>query len=195
MQRRTFDKLLVSAGVLFAVVLIVAGFLLMWARNFSYDNVRHQLSEQKVSFPAKAEMTPAELKDPELVKHAGQEVLDGHQAEIFANHYIGLHLKGIANGMTYSEASDASRANPSDTKLAGQVQTLFRGETLRGLLLEAYGFWKFGQIAGWAMWGAFVGAVLMVVLVALGIWHASRVPEEEAVGEVHHAAIGQPTTA
>lgn len=195
MQRRTFDKLLVGAGALFAVVLVVAGLLLMWARSFSYDNVRDQLEQQKISFPAKSAMSPEELKDPALVKYAGQKVLDGRQAEVFANHYIAKHLKSVANGMTYSEASDASRANPNDAKLAGQVQTLFRGETLRGLLLEAYGFWKFGQIAGWAMWGAFTGAVLMLVLVGLGLWHASRVPEEAAVGEVHHQAIGQPVTA
>ncbi|HEX2851276.1 MAG TPA: hypothetical protein VHN98_12010 [Acidimicrobiales bacterium] len=194
MQRRTFDKLLVSAGALFAVVLIVAGFLLMWARNFSYDNVKEQLAQQNISFPAKEKMSAEELKDPKLVKHAGEKVLDGAQAEVYANNYIGLHLKGIANGMTYSEASDASRANPSDTKLAGQVQTLFRGETLRGLLLEAYGFWKFGQIAGWAMWGAFIGAVLMLVLVGLGLWHASRVPEDVAVGEVPHGSAEPATT-
>lgn len=190
MQRRTFDLLLVSVGVVLAIVLFVAGFLLMWARNFSYDNVKQQLSEQKVSFPAAAAMTDEEKKDPLLVKYAGQQVLDGQQAEVYANHYIGLHLKSVANGMTYSEASTASRANPNDTKLAAAVQTLFRGETLRGLLLEAYGFWKFGQIAGWAMWGAFIGGLLMVVFVILGLWHAFHVPEEAAVGEVPHPQTG-----
>ena len=53
----------------------------------------------------------------------------------------------------------------------GQRDSLFRGETLRGLLLSAYAWSTVGSIAGWAAIGAFIAAALMAVLVVLGIGH------------------------
>ena len=56
-----------------------------------------------------------------------------------------LHLRESLGGKTYSELSSASRADPDDTELADQVQTAFRGETLRGLLLTSFAFWTLGR--------------------------------------------------
>jgi hypothetical protein len=78
----------------------------------------------------------------------------------------------------YARVSDASRANPNDKTLAAEVQTSFQGTTLRGLLLEAYAFWTFGQIAFWAAIAAFCSAFVMAVLVGFGFWHARRTPPE-----------------
>ncbi len=87
-----------------------------------------------------------------------------------------MHLKETAGGKTYAEVSTLARQNPNDATLAGQVQTLFRGETLRGLLLNAYAFWKIGQIALIASIASFSLAGIMLVLTILGFWHLRRVP-------------------
>ena len=66
-------------------------------------------------------------------------------------------------------------------KLAGQVQTVFRGETLRGLLLNACAFGKMGTIAGIAAIASFIGAGVMLALGGLGLWHSRRVPPTSAI--------------
>jgi hypothetical protein len=151
-------------GVLF-LVLAIGGGLLFWGGSFASDMVHDQLTDQKISFPAKG--SPGfDAKDyPGLQQYAGQAVDSGPKAKAYANEYIAAHLKETAGGMTYSEASAASRAKPEDTKLAGQVQTLFRGETLRGLLLYAWGWSVVGMIATYVSYAAFAGAA--VILIAL----------------------------
>ena len=189
MKRRTFDALLSTGGLVLAIVLAIAGGLLVWGHSFADSNVRTQLSEQKISFPDQAGLKGA---DPEIVKYvtpyAGQKVVNGQQAEVFANHYIAVHMRGIADGQTYSEVSGQYIAlqstNPNDPKLealGGQRQALFMGETLRGMLLNAYAFWKLGQIALVAAWVSFIGAGLMFLLSALGFWHGRRVSPEAEV--------------
>jgi len=64
--------------------------------------------------------------------------------------------------------STASRANPNDTKLSAQVQTLFRGETLRGLLLYAWGWSVIGRIAFFVAIAAFAGAVVVLIAMVYG---------------------------
>jgi hypothetical protein len=176
MRRRTFDILMSTGGLVLAIVLVVAGVLAFVGYNFANKNVTEQLTAQKITFPAKGN---AQLANPEigpyLSKYAGQQVKTGAQAEAFANHYIAVHLKETAGGKTYSEVSALSRANPTDATLKAQVDTLFRGETLRGLLLNAYAFWKVGQIALIASIVAWAAAAAMFVLSMLGFWHTRKV--------------------
>jgi hypothetical protein len=108
-------------------------------------------------------------------QYAGQQVVSGAQAKVFADNYIAAHLKNIGGGKTYSELSAASLANPTDQKLSAQVQTVFRGETLRGLLLNAYAFDTMAMVAQIAAFGAFVVGALLLILSALGFYHAGRV--------------------
>jgi hypothetical protein len=182
MRRRTFDALLTTGGLVLAVILLVAGGLLVWANSFITTQVHDQLSAQKIFFPAKGSPGFGAEEFPTLQQYAGQQVVNGEQARAFANDYIGAHLKGIGGGKTYSELSSDSRADPKDTELAATVQTVFRGETLRGMLLNAYAFWKMGQIALAAAIGAFVAAAVMLVLSGLGFWHLRRTPTETVVG-------------
>ncbi|WP_030176784.1 hypothetical protein [Spirillospora albida] len=182
MRRKTLDALLVSAGLVMAVILLVGGILLTWGYNFANSNVRDQLKQQKIFFPPKGSPALDPKEYPALQKYAGKQVLDGGQAEAYANGYIKRHLEEMGGGKTYSELSTASRANPSDTKLAGQVQTAFRGETLRGLLLNAYAFWKIAQIALYGAIFCYVGAAVMALLSVLGFLHWKRVTPEERVG-------------
>ena len=110
-------------------------------------------------------------------QYGGQLMTTGAQAQVYADHFIAVHLSEMPLGGVYSKVSAASRANPSDTALAAEVQTSFQGTTLRGLLLEAYAFSVFATIALWAGIASFVLAALLLILVGFGFWHARRVPE------------------
>jgi hypothetical protein len=182
MRRRTFDALLAVGGLIVATVLVAAGGLLMWANNFVDDQVTTQLTAQKIFFP---EAGSESANDPNvkeyIAPYLGQQVTNGEQARVFADHYIGVHLQEMAGGKTYSELSTISRANPEDEEAAAAVQTAFRGETLRGLLLNAYAFWKMGQIALFGAIAAFAGAALLLVLSILGLVHLRRTPAEQEV--------------
>ena len=183
MRRRTLDALLTTGGLIVAIVLLVAGGLLSWANNFVDDNVQTQLAAQNIYFPDKgSEQLEDPAVKPYLEKYAGQQLLTGEQAKAYADHYIKVHLDASTGGKTYSELSTISRANPDDEKAAGLVQLAFRGETLRGLLLNAYAFGTMGKIAMYAAWASFAGAAAMIVLSLLGFLHLRRVPVEEEVG-------------
>lgn len=177
MRRRTFDALLTTSGLLVAAILLVAGGLMTWAHSFVNDQVTNQLSSQQIFFPAAGSpaLANSQIK-PYLEQYAGQHLTTGAQAEAYADHFIAVHIAEMSGGKTYAQLSAASLANPSDTKLAGLVSTVFRGETLRGLLLNAYAFWKMGQIALYAAMAAYIGAALMLALSLLGFAHLRRVP-------------------
>src|SRR5690242_12040127 len=135
---KTVPTLVIIGTVLF-FVLSIGGVLLLWGANFADDMVHSQLSEQKISFPPKGSpaLDPAEF--PGLQKYAGQPVDSGPKAKAYADQFIKVHLSQVAGGKTYSEVSTEARADPNDAQLQEQVQTLFRGETLRGLLLNVWG--------------------------------------------------------
>lgn len=181
MRRRTFDAMAVAAGLVIAALLLVGGGLLTWGHSFVTSEVHNQLAAQKIVFPASN--SPA-IKAPEFAamhQYAGQLMTTGAQAEVYADHFIANHLKEIGGGQTYSQLSAQSLAHPKDAALAAQVQTMFRGETLRSMLLNAYGFWKMGQIMMVAAIVAFAGAGLMLILSVLGIVHMRRVSPEAEV--------------
>ena len=187
MRRKTFDALLATGGLVVAVILAVAGILGVWAHSFANNNVHDQLAQQKISFPPAAGI--AAQHNAEITKYvtpyAGQQVVTGQQAEVFADHYIKVHLAEVAGGQTYSQVSSKfltmKPTDPNYTTIAQQRQTLFMGETLRGMLLNAYGFWKMGQIAAATAIACFIGAGVMLLLSALGFWHLRRTPEDAEV--------------
>jgi hypothetical protein len=164
---KTVPSLAIIGSILF-LVLSVGGGLLLWGSNFADNMVHNQLSEQKISFPPKGSegLSPAEF--PGLQRYAGQAVDNGPKAKAYADQFIKKHLSQVADGKTYSEVSALSRANPNDEQLAAQVQTLFRGETLRGLLLYAWGWSVVGMIAFWTGIAALLGAVAVLGALILG---------------------------
>ena len=183
MRRRTLDALLTTGGLIVAAVLLMAGGLMTWASNFVADNVHTQLVAQRIVFPkAGSEQLNDPKVKPYLEQYAGQPLTTGAQAKAFADHYIKVHLDEATGGKTYSELSAAARANPTDAKAAGLVDLAFKGETLRGLLLNAYAFGTMATIAMYAAWVSFIGAAAMLVLSILGFVHLRRVPVEEEVG-------------
>ncbi|HVA74314.1 MAG TPA: hypothetical protein VNF71_07085 [Acidimicrobiales bacterium] len=181
MRRKALDTLLTAGGLVVAIVLLVAGSLLMWGHNFADSNVHSQLVQQQISFPAKGNSALASPRiGPYLNQYAGQQLTTGPQAKAYADHFIGVHLSEMQYGGVYSKVSDASRADPNNATLKAEVQTVFQGTTLRGLLLEAYAFWMMGQIALIASIASFVLAGVMLILSGLGFWHLRTVsPQEE----------------
>jgi hypothetical protein len=154
-MRRTSSRFnIIVAGFIAAAVLLMAGGLLTWASAYVHNTVRNQLSEQQIYFPPKAafahpkagtEIAPSMI--PLVSQYAGQQMLTGQQAEAYADHFIAVHIAEMGGGKTYSQLSAESLAQPANTKLAGLVNTVFKGETLRSMLLSAYGWWKVSQIS------------------------------------------------
>ena len=181
MRRRTFDALATAAGLLLVVVLVVAGVLLTWGHSYANNQVTSQLSAQKIVFPTTSNPEFKALPKADAAamgQYAGQLMTNGAQAETYANHFIGYHLSLIGGGKTYSQLSALARANPTNATLAGEVDAVFKGTTLRSMLLEAYGFWQLGQIALIAAIASFIAAGLMLVLSILGFAHLRRTPPE-----------------
>ena len=150
--------------IILTIVLGAGGGLLLFGAHFGLDMVHRQLAAQDVSFPAKGspQLTPAEF--PDLQQYAGQSVDNGPKAKAYADGFIKRHLAAVADGKTYSEVSELSRANPTDAKLSGQVATLFKGETLRGLLLNAWGWSVVSTIALYAGIAALIGFLIMLLV-------------------------------
>ena len=193
MRRRTFDALMTIAGVVLAVVLTVAGGLLFWAHSFVADQVTTQLSSQQIFFPDKgSDALDDPAVKPYLSQYAGQQLTTGPQARAYADHFIAVHLEEMTGGQTYAQLSAKAMANPDDQKLAGLVATVFKGETLRGLLLNAYAFSQMGTIALYGAIASFVGAAVMLLLSLLGAAHLRRVPADE---EVRLGAKAEPAIA
>jgi hypothetical protein len=144
---RRNSHLAVIAGFAVAVVLLAAGGLLTWGSAYVHNTVQGQLAAQQIFFPPKAafahakagtEITPSMI--PSVSQYAGQ------QAEAYADHFIAVHIAEMGGGKTYSQLSAASLAAPKNTALAATVGTVFKGETLRSMLLNAYGWWKISQL-------------------------------------------------
>lgn len=156
----------------FAVVLAIAGIGLAVGGNYAHGFVTDQLSAQKITMPSGKALTSQDMKD-HLEKYAGKPMTTGPQAEAFANHYIQAHLNATAGGKTYEEVSGeyiacSADATKKDTKectdLGAARETLFMGDSLRGMLLNAFGWWLLGTIAIWVGIGAMVLAVVLIVL-------------------------------
>ena len=186
--------ILTMVGGMLFVVLMVAGGLAVWGSNFASNNVHNQLAKQDIYFPSKTAFehpTGKEVRatmDPYLEQYAGQQVLTGAQAEAYADHFIAIHLSEMPYGGVYSKASAAAMKHPTTPKLTGLVATTFKGTTLRGLLLEAYAFSVFGQIATVAAWCAFILAGIMLILTILGLLHFRRDNTEEMFPKKKEAA-------
>jgi hypothetical protein len=206
MKRRTLDLLFSIGGLVLAGLLLVAGLVLTSNANFANDYVTTQLGAQNITFKQAAALTDEEKQVPCLTTYAGQKLTTGKQAECYAN-YIGVHLKGIAGGQTYADlgapqaalreqvaqARQANAPNLADLEsqladLNGQRDTVFKGETLRGLLLTSYGFSEFGTKAAQAATVAYLAAALLALLAILGFIHAFMTPRTRAFAAVEESS-------
>ena len=192
---RRNSHLTAIAGFVLAAILLAAGGMLLWGSAYVHNTVQGQLSAQQIFFPPKAafahpkagtEITPSMI--PSVSQYAGQQLVTGQQAESYADNFIAVHITNITGGKTYAQLSAASLAQPNNTKLAGQVGTVFKGEALRSMLLNAFGWWKVSQITYIASLIAFAlgGLTLLGSLFGLTV---GRRPEI-----VHEIVDGTPVT-
>ena len=198
MRRKTLDALLASTGAVIALVLLAAGGLLTWASSYVDTQVGDQLAMQDITMPAKDALeTPAQHKA--LDQYAGQKMTTGDQAKAFADHYILVHMNAASGGRTYEDVSGEFIAKTSadpefaaseeGQQMAQLRQTLFMGNTLRGLLLNAYAFGTMGEIAGYAAIASFGGAAVLLLLTGAGFVHMRRTPVEVEVGLGHRGPV------
>jgi len=202
MRRRTLDIVFSVGGLLLALLLLALGLVMQNQANFAHSYVTDQLTAQKITFTPADKLTDEEKKATCLVENGGSALATGVQAECYANNYIGLHLSEVNNGKTYSETStesraakqkadDAAKANPGDpatvqlqaqaTAVAAKTDTLFRGETLRGLLLTSFGFSIFGERAQQAAYVAFAAALVLLLASIAGFVHAFTTSKTDVV--------------
>lgn len=154
---------LTSISTMAAAGIIVVGVLALVGGSYDKQVVRDQLVPQKIFFPAAG--SPALL--PGIKQYAGQQLVNGSQAKAYANNFINVHLSEIAGGQTYAQVSTAALAAPTNAKLATEKATLFQGETLRGLLLNAWGWSLVGTIATLAgILLILLGAILLALPLA-----------------------------
>jgi hypothetical protein len=209
MKRRTLDVLFSAGGIALAGLLLVLGLVMTSNANFSKNYVKDQLSQQNITFKSADTLTPEEARSACLVKFAGQPLTTGKQAECYANDFIGLHTKAVANGQTYADlgtpqsalsakvkaataANDPALPNLQKqlTAITAQRETLFKGETLRGLLLTSFGFSVFGVKGAQVATVAYIVAGLLALLSIAGFVHALKTSKNEAF-----AAVPQPVKA
>jgi hypothetical protein len=202
MRRFSSRSLLATVSAGLAAVLLIAGGLLLWGSAYVHNTVQGQLASQQIYFPpasafahpkAGTEITPNMI--PSVSQYAGQQLLTGQQAEAYADHFIAQHVTDMSGGLTYSQLSAKAIAQPNNTQLSGQVATVFKGETLRSMLLNAYGWWKVSQITYIIALTAFgLGAVAglgSVFLLATGRRNRGDAPMPPA----GHETISPVTTA
>ena len=196
LPRRTLDSILIGVGAVVAAAFLVAGALLTWGSNFAADYVDDELSSQNIAFPPAAALEEEGRTD--LLQFAGQSVNTGPEAEGYAS-FIDGHLEGIGGGATFADlgtpereataAVEAATADGASTAeiaelqatadgITGQRDSLFRGETLRGLLLTTFAWSTVGRIAGIAALVAFAAGAVMLVLVVLGVRHHHKVVQQ-----------------
>ena len=189
---RRNSHLTAIAGFVMAAILLAAGGLLLWGSTYTHNMVHNQLAAQKIYFPPKAafahpkagtEITPSMI--PSVSQYAGQQLVTGQQAQSYADNFIAVHITNMTGGKTYAQLSAASLAQPNNTKLAGEVATVFKGETLRSMLLNAFGWWKVSQITYIAALTAFGlgGLTLLASLFGLTVGRRPEVTHETIPAE------------
>jgi hypothetical protein len=193
MKRITFDKIVTFVGFGLGVFLLIAAGLLNWGATFASGTVASQLEAQAIMIPADNGDPKADAATLAFFKDNGNKVMStGKQAQMYADHYIGFHLSAMP---TYAEATALARSaagvaamDPTNadaqaalTKANAAVETVFKGESLRGMLLNAYAFGTLGMIAGIAAKVTLVGALVMFLFVFAGVRHIRRTPEDATI--------------
>ncbi len=193
MNRKRFDKIVTSVGAVLTVFLFVIAGLAQWGASFAQDSVSSQLKAQEITLPVETGNAKESADVTAFFKEHGNKLMTtGKEAQMYADHYIGFHMSAMPK---YAAASGASRAaaaaaaaNPTDKALAADaaskaaiVETVFRGNMLRGTLLTAYAFGTLGLITGYAAIAALVGALIMLVLTLAGLAHIRRTPDSATI--------------
>jgi len=196
------------------LVLILAGAsgFLFYEGNFVTGMVKDQLTAQQVFFPTPDQIKTGGALDPaefpqEIRDQAGNQVIDGNQARIYAQDFLGKHLQTVAGGSTYASIGTkitaanaalaaASKTDPNYATLQANVATLnaekttlFTGEMLRATLLNSWGWWTLGAYTTYAGIGLLVAAFAALGTLIFELFIAVRKRESIKV------KVGQRVTA
>jgi hypothetical protein len=179
---------IITLQTMLVVILAAASGFLFYEGNFVTNMVHDQLVAQKISFPPASQITAGGALDPakfsaEIRNYAGQPVDNGDKARVYANDFINVHLQSVANGQTYAQVSTLAQADPTNTVLAGEVATLFKGETLRSMLLNAYGWGTLGTYTTYAGIGLLIAALGVLGALAFELFVAGRKPQSIKVAQ------------
>lgn len=198
MKRRTLDIAFSIGGALFAVLLLILGLVLKDQADFAKGYVKDQLVQQKIEFPAEYDGGETDVAGSGcLTDYAGTVLDSGEKAECFANFYIKTHMLHSAEAAgypedTYDTMGDVVRGLKAELQTAkdsgdeaateeaqgkvdaasGLRDSMFKGETLRGLLLTTYGFSIFGEKADLAATVCYLAFALLLLLSVAGMVHA-----------------------
>lgn len=174
---------IIGLQVIMTVVLALGAATAVYAGNFTNGQIRSQLEPQKIFFPKDISTVP-EPEKSQLQPYVGQQVLNGEQAHVFADSYLGLHLRELADGKVYSELSTEARTEKDPAAKAvkdGLVQTAFRGETLRSMLNQAWAFGTMGTIAMYAGLGLAIAALLVTATLLFELLVAPKRAKQAAL--------------
>jgi len=177
-------RFMLLQALLLVVFSFCAGFL-FWAAGYTHSSVQTQLAAQSISFPpagspaiSAAALTPCgslaagapcpiatgpsvgAANSAAMTRYAGQIMTTGAQAQVYANSFIQVHLSDM--GYTYSGISELALLHPTNTTYQTIDATIFKGTTLRGMLLNAYGWWTVGTYTGFAAIGVTLAAIAVL---------------------------------
>lgn len=193
-------RIMVLQGVM--VVVLAAGAIFAFSLgSFTTDQIKQELTAQQISFPTTAAMNadtrkseyPSELMN--YVSTTGVPVDNGDRARVYANDYLGIHLKDTAGGLTYAtvgtkvsqlqaQQKALAKDDPQYAALQTQINTLntqrdtlFKGETLRSMLLNAYGWYTIGNYTTYASYVAGLAALFVLGALVFEFFVAVRKTE------------------
>ncbi len=176
---------IVTLQAVMVVILAAAATFAFGMGTFTTNQIKEELTAQQVYFPGADQIKAGGALDPakfpqEIRDQAGNQVTDGNQARIYANDFLAIHLQGVANGGTYATVGTQVSAlsarlaqTPKDSPayadlqkqiatLNGERDTLFKGETLRSMLLNAYGWWTIGTYTTYAAFVLMLAALVVL---------------------------------
>ena len=176
---------IITLQAVMVVVLAGAAIFAFGLGTFTTGQIRDELTAQQIYFPGTDQIKAGGALDPakfpqEIRDQAGNQVSDGNQARIYANDFLGVHLQGVAGGLTYASvgtkvsqlSAQLASTSKDDPKYAdlqkqiatlnGQRDTLFKGETLRSMLLNAYGWWTIGIYTTYAAFALMLAAIVVL---------------------------------
>jgi len=198
-------RIITLQAVMVVVLAGAAGFALAMG-SFTTGQIHDELTAQGIYFPTSDQIKAGGALDPkefpqEIRDQAGNQVADGNQARIYANDFLAIHLKGVAGGLTYATigpkltAANAALAAASKddpnyatlqanaAALTAQRATLFQGETLRSMLLNAYGWWTVGVYTTYAGFALVIVALGVLGALVFELFFAERKPENIKVAQ------------
>lgn len=195
---------IITLQAVMVVVLAGAAIFAFGIGTFTTNQIKEELTAQQIFFPAADQIKAGGALDPkefpqEIRDQAGNQVTDGNQARIYANDFLAKHLAAINNGNTYatqgtviSKLNAQLAATPKDSPAYADLQkqittanaqrdTMFKGETLRSMLLNAYGWWTIGTYTTYASYVLMLAALVVLSAMVFEFIAATRPVEQVKV--------------